>query len=74
MRHHNRGEAVGDVQPLQQIEDASCGGFVQVAGGLVGQQQAGIADQRSGQRDALLLAAGEFAGPVLAAIFQVDLL
>jgi len=29
------------MQPLYQIKDAVGGGFVQVAGGLVGQEQAG---------------------------------
>jgi hypothetical protein len=59
---------VACVQPLNQVEDAAGGGLVQVAGGFVGQQQPGIVDQRAGQRHALLLAAGKFAGPMVAAI------
>ena len=37
---------------------------VEVAGGLVGQQQRRLADQRPGDRDPLLLTAGQLAGPV----------
>ena len=61
------------MQAFNQVEDAAGGDFVQVAGGLVGQQQPGIVDQRAGQRHALLLAAGELAGPMVAAVFQTDL-
>jgi len=64
---------MGLVKAFNQVEDASGGGFVQVAGGLVCQQKPGIVDQGAGQRHALLLAAGEFAGPMVAAIFQADL-
>jgi hypothetical protein len=74
MRHQNRGEAVARVQPFDQVKDAAGGDFVQVAGGLVGQQQAGIVHQRASQRHALLLAAGELAGAMIGAIFQANLL
>src|SRR5207245_5641403 len=44
------------------------GGAVEVAGGLVGQEQGGVGDQRPGHRRPLLLAAGELrravVGPV----------
>ena len=47
---------------------------VQVAGGLVGQQQARPADQRAGDGDALLLAARELVGQVVQPLAQPDLL
>ena len=58
------------VQPFNQVEDAAGGSLVQVAGGLVGQQQPGMVDQRAGQCHALLLAAAQLAGPMVAAILQ----
>src|ERR1035437_3460785 len=72
VRHHDRGEAVTLVQPLDQIKDAVGGVLVQVAGGLVGQEQARIVDQRAGQCHALLLAARELAGPMAASIREVN--
>jgi len=56
MRHQYGRKAVTLVQPFNQFKHAAGGDFVQVAGGLVRQQQAGIANQRPGQRDTLLLA------------------
>ena len=38
---------------------------VQVAGGLVRKNDSGARDQRTGNGDALLLAAGQFAGPAV---------
>ena len=58
------------VQPFNQVEDTACRGFVQVASGFVGQQQPGIVDQRARKRHTLLLAAGELAGAMVAAIFK----
>jgi len=73
MRYQNRGEAVGRVQPFDQVEDAASGGLVQVACRLVGQQQTGIVDQRAGQRHHTLLFAARSASPaMLAAIFEVN--
>ena len=43
---------------------------VEVAGRFVGENDFGIIDQRAGDGDALLLAAGKLHGPVLAAVFQ----
>ena len=49
----------------------SCGRVaVQVAGGLVGQQQRGRGDQRPGHGDPLLLAAGELVGQVVDPVGQ----
>jgi hypothetical protein len=45
------------MQPFDQLKDAAGCNFVQVAGWFIRQQQAGIVDQRAGQRHALLFAA-----------------
>ena len=45
---------------------------VEVPGRLVGEDQRRLGDERAGDRDPLLLAAGELAGPVLGAIGEAD--
>ena len=49
-------------QLKQEVEDLGAGVGVQVAGRLIGQQQDGVVDQGVGDRDALLLPAGELVG------------
>ena len=61
VRHqHDRVALV--VQRAQQGEDLVAGARVEVAGRLVGEDQARPADQRARDRDALALAAGELGG------------
>ena len=43
----------------EQLDDVLAGLLVQVAGGLVGEDQLGLVGQRPGDRHPLLLAAGE---------------
>src|SRR5579872_2957640 len=50
--------AVFGAEPGEQVEDVGGVGGVEVAGGLVGQQQCGGVDQGAGDGDALLFAAG----------------
>jgi hypothetical protein len=61
------------VQSFQQVENSAGSSFVQVARRFVGKQQTGTGDQSPRERNALLLAAREFARPMLAAILQVNL-
>ena len=58
-RHDDHGAAGVDV--AQQLEDAASGALVEVAGGLVGQEDGGVVDQRAGDRHPLLLAARQLA-------------
>ena len=51
-------------------KDVRAGTGIEVAGGLIGKQQRGFADQGAGQHDALLFAAGELAGAVSGAGFR----
>ncbi len=46
--------------------------FVEIAGGLVGENQLGMVDQSASDGDALLFAAGELRGQVLDAIGEPD--
>src|SRR5690606_12940675 len=57
---HHDGLAVLAVELLQQAQDLLGGLAVQVAGGLVADQQGRVGDDRAGDRHPLLLAAGKF--------------
>ena len=58
------------VQRLEQPHDLLAGGAVEVAGRLVGQENARLVHQRPGDGHALPLAAGELVGPVLHPVAQ----
>ena len=62
------GEAVLSVQGLENGHHSSLDWRVQVAGRLVGQQDAGILDQGAGNAHPLLLTAGKLGGPVADAV------
>ena len=53
--HHDRRALV--VQPVEQVEDGRAGGLVEVAGGLVGEQDPRRVHERPGDGDPLALAA-----------------
>ena len=81
-QHDGLVDVVGDQQhgrpvPLAQLAEQRVhpdpGQRVEGAERLVGQQQLGVADQRAGQRGALLLAAGQLVGPGLLAAGEADL-
>src|SRR5208282_3407025 len=60
------------VQAVEQGHDLGAGLRVQVAGGLVGQDDGGIVDQRAGDGHTLPLAAGELVGLVHHAVGEID--
>ena len=61
------------VEVVEQGEHVGGRRRVEVAGGLVGEDQRGLGDQRPGDGDALLLAAGQLAGPVVGPVGEADL-
>jgi len=69
----NRGETVVRMQTFNHVEDPAGGNLVQVSGGLVGQQQARIVNQRARKRHSLLLTAGKLTGTMIGAIVQPNL-
>ena len=69
----NAGQPVLGVQPLDEGEDGFGGFAVEVAGGLVGEEKPGAGDEGAGETDALLLAAAEFAGAMVGAGGEADL-
>ncbi len=69
--HHDR-VAVRVDDLAQEREHAAPGAGVQRSGRLVGEHDLGPGDERPGDRDALLLAAGELGGTVAQALVQPD--
>ena len=63
---HQRGPRL--VHAVEEVEDLAAGGGVEVAGGLVGQEQARLHDRGAGQGHPLALAAGELVRPVVDAV------
>ena len=63
--HHDRG--AGRMQLLEQREDGLPGGLVEVAGGLVGQDDRRLPDQGAGDRHPLPLADRDLGRVALAA-------
>ena len=72
VRDHDDRLAVLAVERLQQVEDLVAGLAIEVAGRLVAQQQRRVGDDRAGDADALLLAAGELPRVVLRAVGEAD--
>ena len=65
VRNHQHGLPQILVRLAQHVENDVRAFRSQVAGGLVGEHDRGAVDKSAGQRDSLLLAAGEFVRPVL---------
>ena len=55
MRTKDRRELVSAVQVFQKFEDHLAGPKIEIAGRLIGEQNAGLSHQRAGQHDPLLL-------------------
>ena len=58
------------MQILEQVEDHLAGSIIEITGGLIGQQDARIASQGSGQSNALLLSSRKFPRTVRGAVLQ----
>ena len=69
----DRGEALVEPDALQQLLHLDAGQRVERAERLVERQDLRLADQRAGQRHALLLAAGQHRRPLAGAIGEADL-
>ena len=70
MGYHDRSQAVIAVESLNQVKDLAGGGFVQVAGGFVGEEQPRVVDKGASQGNALLFSAGKLAGAMIAAVVE----
>jgi hypothetical protein len=64
---HDDGHAEGFLDFLKEEKDSFAVGTVEIAGGLVGKKDGGAIDECASESAALLFAAGEFAGAMLAA-------
>ena len=56
----------------EHVHDGGTGGGVEIAGGFVGVEDAGVVDEGAGDGDALLFAAGEFGGEMVEALGEAD--
>ena len=70
--HQRQRRAALGGQREQQFDDRLARGLVEIAGGLVGDQQRRSRRQRAGQRDALLLAARELGRIMADALREAD--
>ncbi len=68
--HQDDRDALLHVQSLEDAHDLGAGLGIQVAGRLVGQDDARLVDQRPRDGDALLLPAGQLVGPMVDAVAQ----
>ena len=71
VRHHDDGDA-RFVEFLEYPHDFHARARIQITRRLVGQQYRRFVDQRAGNRDPLLLAAGELIGMMIRAVGQTD--
>ena len=69
--HHDRLAELLD-RVTQELEDLGARRRVEVAGRLVREDDVRLRDERTGDRDALLLATGELGGAVREAIAESD--
>ena len=74
VRHHDDSQPVVAVQVAEQLDDLAAGVGVEVAGRLVGEQDARPVDQGPGDGGPLHLAAGQLARLVLEPVAQADAL
>ena len=70
MRHHEKCAAVFLLELVEKAKDLLSGGGVEIARGLIAQQQGRTKDQRARDGDSLALSAGEFIGTVRCPFFQ----
>jgi hypothetical protein len=72
VRDHDDRVALGTGDLTKHGQDLAAALRIEVAGGLVGEDQLGFQQQRTGDRDALLLAAGQLSGRVRCPIAEAD--
>ena len=70
---HQDGDAEVAVEVGQQVHDLERGLAVEIAGRLVGEQHVGVGDDRAGDGDALLLAAGKLGRRMVPPVPEADL-
>lgn len=69
---HGDGLSAGDGEVAEEFADAAGVGGVEVAGGLIGEDDVGVGDEGAGDGDALLLAAGEGIRAVAEAVGEFE--
>ena len=72
MRDEDDRQAVVAIEPLEDVHDLDARSRVEIAGRLVRQQQLRIVDERAGDCDPLLLAAGQLIRMVIEPLAEPD--
>ena len=72
MGDEDEGGAFDAVEVEEEVEDVRAVGGVEVAGGLVGEDDGRAQDEGAGEGDALLFAAGELDRVVVHAVGEAD--
>jgi hypothetical protein len=70
MGGHDEGDAFGGGDVEEQLKDGGAGGFVEGAGGLVGEQDGGVVHEGSAEGGALALASGELLDAAVEAVAE----
>ena len=73
MSHEYHGAAVARGEAAQELEHLMAGLGVEIAGGLVGEQQLRVVHERAGDRQPLLLAARELPGAPPGGLLEAEL-
>ncbi len=68
-----RSQLMLPVQPRNQLKNQFPGATIEIAGWLIGQQHLRLGDERTRQRQPLLLAAGKLTRTMMSAILKADL-
>ena len=74
VRHDDHAAFGGAGEVADQLHDVGAGVLIEGRGRLVANQEGRLVDQRAGDRDALLLTAGERVGPAFFAALEADLI
>src|ERR1700733_13697304 len=67
---HDEGDAFGRGDVEEQLKDGGAGGFVEGAGGLVGEQDAGVVHEGAAEGGALAFSAGELLDAAVEAVAE----
>ncbi len=74
MSDEDGGESEFGVQLFDERKDGSAGFLIQIAGGLIGEEQSGPGDEGTRENDALALTAGKLPGAMVGTRGQTDAL
>jgi acyl-CoA thioesterase-1 len=72
VRDHDHRRALLAIHGEEQVKDCAAGGAIEIASGLVGEEDGRFEGEGAGEGDALLFAAGKLHGVVIEAALEAD--